>query len=588
MTKQKLELTWIGKGEQEKIEPRILLHDSTKDYGDTNTENMLIHGDNLLALKALEQQFAGKVKCIYIDPPYNTGSAFEHYDDNLEHSTWLNLMYSRLVVLRNLLAEDGSIFIQIDDEEYAYLKVLMDEIFGRNNYINTISVLMKNIAGASGGGEDKRLKKNIEFILIYAKDYNMIEQFTPIYAYSPIIKLIEKYRENGKSWKYTTALINPGRKNYIGSTSDGDGNEIKIFERTDYVIKPISKIMKEENISEERAYLKYAKCIFQTTMPQSSIRPRVMKKVQEIGAESDLFSIEYVPKTGRNKGQIYEQFYKGSSFRLFAWLWDVAEEKNGNLYKKELQGTYWDFVGETKNLTKEGNVEFPNGKKAEKILNRVLTLASNTGDLVLDSFLGSGTTAAVAHKMGRRWIGIELGEHCYTHCKPRLDRVIDGTDNGGITKAVNWQGGGGYKFYELAPTLIVKDKHGLPIFSEQYDAEMLTAAVAKINGFVYAPNSEVYWQQGYSQDKSYIYITTNYFTADMLDDIAADMDAFDKLLVCAPAFDAGLNQRYDNISVRKIPDSVLQKCRFGRDNYNLNIVNPPELDEEDWEDIDND
>lgn len=256
--------------------------------------------------------------------------------------------------------------------------------------------------------------------------------------------------------------------------------------------------------------------------------------------------------------------------------------------------TIWfrEEVGDNQEAKKEVKAFNPQSvfatPKPERLIERVLTLATNPGDLVLDSFLGSGTTAAVAHKMGRRWIGIELGEHCYTHCKPRLDRVIDGTDNCGITKAVNWQGGGGYKFYELAPTLIVKDKHGLPIFSEQYDAEMLTAAVAKINGFVYAPNSEIYWQQGYSQDKSYIYITTNYFTADMLDDIAADMDAFDKLLVCAPAFDAGLNQRYDNISVRKIPDSVLQKCKFGRDNYNLNIVNPPELDEEDWEDMDND
>lgn len=267
----------------------------------------------------------------------------------------------------------------------------------------------------------------------------------------------------------------------------------------------------------------------------------------------------------------------------------LSETKQGivamTLWTREEVGDSQEAKREVKALNSNSIFETP---KQERLIERVLTLATNPCDLVLDSFLGSGTTAAVAHKMGRRWIGIELGEHCYTHCKPRLDRVIDGTDNGGITKAVNWQGGGGYKFYELAPTLIVKDKHGMPIFSEQYDAAMLTAAVAKINGFVYAPNSEVYWQQGYSQDKSYIYITTNYFTADMLDDIAADMDALTKLLICAPAFDAGLNQRYDNISVRKIPDSVLQKCKFGRDNYNLNIVNPPELDEEDWEDLDND
>ena len=583
MANQRLELTWIGKGEDPAVEPRILLHDPSKDYGDPNAENMLIHGDNLLALKALEQEYAGKVKCIYIDPPYNTGAAFEHYDDNLEHSTWLQLMKARLEILKNLLSTKGSIFVQIDDEEYAYLKVLMDEIFGRSNYINTISVLMKNIAGASGGGEDKRLKKNIEYIVIYAKDYFEIEPFTPVYSYSPISKLVEEYREEGKSWKYTTALVDAGEKTYIGSTVDGDGNEIKIFRRDKYVTKSINALMREENLTEAQAYQKYAKCIFQTAMPQSSIRPRVMKKVQEIGMDSELYSIEYIPKTGRNKGVTYEQFYKGENFRLFAWLKDVAVEIDGKLCKKDLQGTYWDFVGETKNLTVVGNVEFPNGKKAERLIERVLTLATQKGDLVLDSFLGSGTTAAVAHKMGRRYIGIELGDHCYTHCKPRLDKVIDG-EQGGISKEVNWQGGGGYKFYELAPTLIVKDKYGNPVFSEKYSPEMLVAAVAKINGYHYAPNSETFWKQGYSQDNSFIYVTTQYLTGEMLDGIAVDVGAFDNLLICAPAFDIGLNKRYENITVRKIPQSVLDKCQYGVDNYNLNIINPPELDEEEWED----
>ena len=580
---QRLELTWIGKDEQPQVEPRILLHDPSKDYGDPNAQNMLIHGDNLLALKALEQQFAGQVKCIYIDPPYNTGAAFEHYDDNLEHSIWLKLMKARLEILRTLLAPEGSIFVQIDDVEYAYLKVIMDEIFGRNNYINTISVLMKNIAGASGGGEDKRLKKNIEYIVVYAKDYNLIKPFTPVYSYSPIAKLVQEYRDEGKSWKYTTALVDAGEKIYVGSTVDGDGNEIKIYKRVNYSIKPISALMQEEKLSESEAYKKYATCLFQTAMPQSSIRPRVMEKVQEIGIESDLYSIEYVPKTGRNKGQLYEQFYKGSSFRLFAWLRDVAEERDGELYKKNLQGTYWDFVGETKNLTKEGSVEFPNGKKAERLISRILTMATAPGDLVFDSFLGSGTTAAVAHKMGRRYIGIELGNHCYTHCIPRLNSVIDGTDNGGITNDVNWQGGGGYKFYELAPTLIEKDKYGNSVFSSKYNSTMIAAAVAKINGFTYAPNKEVYWKQGYSQDNSFIYVTTQYLDSKMLDNIAEDVDPFENLLVCVPAFDNGLSKRYDNINVRKIPQSVLKKCEFGVDNYNLNIIDPPEINEEELE-----
>ena len=342
--------------------------------------------------------------------------------------------------------------------------------------------------------------------------------------------------------------------------------------------------MREEQLSEGEVYRKYARLIFQTAMPQSSIRPRVMEKVNEIGIESDLYSIEYVPKTGRNKGQLYEQFYKGSSFRLFAWLRDVAEEIDGELFKKDLQGTYWDFVGETKNLTKEGGVEFPNGKKAERLLERVLNLATEPGDLVLDSFLGSGTTAATALKMGRRWIGIEMGNHAYTHCKVRLEKVIDGEDSGGISKSQNWQGGGGFKFYELAPTLIVRDKHGNAVISDKYNAQMLVAAIAKLNGYTYAPNPDIYWIQGTSQESSYIYVTSEYLTAAQLDEIAHDLPDHERLLICAPAFDIGLGKRYENINVRKIPQSVLDKCEYGADNYNLNIISPPELDEDEWED----
>ena len=208
----KLELTWYGKENEIKVEPRILIEDKEKSNiaNDPNTENMLIHGDNLLVLKALENNYSGKVKCIYIDPPYNTGNAFEHYDDNLEHSIWLNLMRSRLTILQKLLSDDGSIWIQIDEEEQAYLKVLCDEIFGRSNFVNMISVNMKNIAGASGGGEDKRLKKNCEYILVYAKNYNLLKPFEGAYKYTEISDLVKEYKDEGKSWKYTTVLLDEG------------------------------------------------------------------------------------------------------------------------------------------------------------------------------------------------------------------------------------------------------------------------------------------------------------------------------------------------------------------------------------------
>ena len=317
-------------------------------------------------MQALQQDFSGRIKCIYIDPPYNTGNAFDYYDDGIEHSIWLNLIRQRLILLRELLAEEGSIWIQIDDEEQAYLKVVCDEIFGRTNFVNMISVNMKNIAGASGGGEDKRIKKNCEYILVYAKDYYRLDMFKGAYEYEEIGALVERYREEGISWKYSSALVEPGEKIYIGSTVDGTGDEIKIYKRTGFKIKSVNQIMKEEGLSETDAYNKYAKCFFVSQMPQSSIRPRVMNKVNELGRDSELYSIEYVPKTGRNKGMVYEQFYKGENFRLLAWLRDVSEEIDGSLYKKTLQGTYWNFVSGTKNLTKEGGVEFPNGKKDRK------------------------------------------------------------------------------------------------------------------------------------------------------------------------------------------------------------------------------
>lgn len=585
MANQRLELTWIGKGEEPAIEPRILLHDLSKDYGDPNAENMLIHGDNLLALKALEQQFAGQVKCIYIDPPYNTGAAFEHYDDNLEHSIWLRLMKARLEILRTLLAPDGSIWIQIDDEEQAYLKVICDEVFGRNNFINMISVNMKNIAGASGGGEDKRLKKNCEYILAYAREYSLLPLFNGPYQYTEMSELIRQYIDEGKSWKYTTVLVDPGQKEYVGSTVDGDGNEIKVYLRKNPIMLSIKQIAKRNGISEKEAYQKYGINVFQTTNAQSSIRTRIMDYRREQGITEDLLSIEYVPKTGRNKGLLYEQFYKGEKCRLFVWLRDTSEVIDGELYKKDLQGTYWDMNAWMKNVAKEGGgVDFPNGKKPEQLVRQIIEMTTTPGELVLDSFLGSGTTAAAAHKLGRTWIGIELGEHAYTHCIPRLKRVIDDEDRTGITQDVDWHGGGGYKFYELAPSLIEKDKYGNPVISDKYNPTMLIAAVVKLNGYFFAPDPDVFWKQGHSQDKSYIYVTTVYLDAKTLDGLAAEVSPMEHLLICAPAFDTGLSLRYENIQVRKIPQSVLDKCEYGVNNYDLNIVDISDVDEEDCED----
>ncbi len=577
MANQRLELTWVGKGENPQVEPRILLHDPSKDYGDPNSENMLIHGDNLLALKALEQEYAGKVKCIYIDPPYNTGEAFDEYDDNLEHSIWLHLMYNRLKLLKNLLAENGVIFVQLNDDEINYCKVMMDEIFGRNNFINLISIKTKNSSGASGGGEDKRLKKNTEFILCYGN--HLFKKFYPVYTTMELSQYLEEMRTNEISFKYTMIFTNLGKRIYYKTIKDGSGNDILIYVHSGYNTKSVRQLAKEEGISEIEVFCKYYEYICTTENAQTSIRTRVREATDE---EDNLYSIDYYPISGRNKGQLTTMYFVGKNKRLVSWFKNVCVKERGYIFKKEKVGSLWSDLN-WNNVNREGEVVFTGGKKPEVLIKRILELATEQGDLVLDSFLGSGTTAAVAHKMGRRWIGIELGNHCYSHCKPRLDKVIEG-EQGGISKKVEWQGGGGYKFYELAPTLIVKDKYGNPVFSDKYNAAMLTAAVAKINGFFYVPDKDVYWKQGRSQDNSYIYVTTQYLTAEMLDNISCEVSSMENLLICAPAFDIGLSKRYDNINVRKIPQSVLSKCEYGVDNYNLNIINPPEFDEDEWED----
>jgi len=583
--KQKLELTWVSKDQRPKLEPRILLEDETKSYHASHRvsdndifDNKLIFGDNLLALKALEQEYAGKLKCVFIDPPYNTGSAFEYYDDGLEHSIWLGLMRDRLEIIRNLMSDDGVFFVCIDDNEQAYLRVLLDEIFGRSNFINTISVNMKNIAGASGGGEDKKLKKNIEYIHVYSKNYERLTPFEGIHDYIPMSDVVEQYRIEGKSWKYTSILFYEGEKKYVGSTVDGDGNEIKIYARINPIYKSINQVMKEENITEKEAYSRYSDKIFEAKDAQSSIRTRVSEARKNLLLAEDLVSIEYVPRTGKNKGTLYEQFYKGDTCRLFAWLRDIGETIDGVLYKKNKLGTYWDATSWINNLTKEGGVQFPNGKKPETLVANIIKMCTDPGDLVLDSFGGSGTTGAVAHKMGRRWIMVELGEHCHTHIIPRLKKVIDGDDKGGVTGTTGWKGGGGFRYYSLAPSLISFDKYGQPIINKEYNPSMLAQAMCKLMGFTYAPSETIYWQQGYSSENDFIYVTTQTLDQPQLAALAEEVGDNRSLLVCCAAF-RGNAEVYDNLSIRKIPRSVLNKCEWSKDDYSLNVENLPMADD---------
>jgi adenine-specific DNA-methyltransferase len=579
--KQKLELTWIGKENRPKLEPRILLEEPEHSYHaahrvleDDLFDNRLIFGDNLLALKALEEEFTGKIQCIYIDPPYNTDQALNKlYDDGVEHSIWLSLMRERFVILRRLLKRNGVLFCQLDDEEVAYAKVLLDEVMGRANFLNQVSVKMKQTAGASGGGEDKRLKKNIEYILVYARDKDGdsgFNSFNEVYDEEDLFDVIDEMRDAGKSWKYTRILKSLGERRYLRTIEDGSGQPIKIYAHHDVQMIPISQVAQEEGLSERECYYRYFDQIFRDTNAQSSIRTRVMDAVR---GEGEFFSIEYVPRSGRNRGELTTLYYKGVNCDLIAWLRDIAFKRGDRLVKMEKAGTFWEGFP-LNNLTKEGGVLFPQGKKPEALIKKVLDLSTEPGDLVLDSFAGSGTTGAVAQKMGRKWIMIELKEHCQTHIIPRLKRVIDGGDTAGITKTVDWKGGGGFRYYRLAPSLLKEDKWGNWVISKEYNAAMLAEAICKLEGFTYAPSDSVYWQHGRSTEQDFLYVTTAQLNHDQLQQLSDEVGQDRTLLVLCTAF-RGRSDRYPNLTVKKIPKQVLSRCEWGHDDYSLQVENLP-------------
>ena len=566
-TKNKLELTWIGKNERKKIEPRILVEDSEKSYGDVESGNILIHGDNLLALKSIEEDYAGKIKCIYIDPPYNTGNAFEHYDDNLEHSIWLSLMYERMRLLHKLLSNDGTIWISIDDIESHYLKVMLDEIFGRKNFLGDIAYERSGTAGIGQGGSF--LVNTRESILVYAKDKTSMK-IKEAKTYRPLDKEVMK--------RYSYILENEGTKEELTRFNDSTGNDVIIYKHNNYDIKSIS--LKNFDKRKEEIYEEYFdnyEKIFRTTNPQkeNTFQQKIISSLDSKG----LFSVEYIPSRGKFKGQKTILYYNNKE--LFAWLKASAEKIDNEIVKTNKMSDFWRNEDIPKaNLANEGNVEFKRSKKPEALIKQILDIATQKGDYVLDSFLGSGTTCAVAHKMGRKWIGIEMGDHIYTHCIPRMNSIIDGNDLLGVTKQVSWKNGGGYKFYELAPSLLNKDKYNNWVISDEYDADMLAEAMAKHNGFKYIKDQDVFYKQGYSTEKDFIFTTTNFVKLKYLDMLHELMEEDETLLICCKTYQEDCDNKYNNISIQKIPQSILKKYEFGDVDYTLNIEDEIVYDEE--------
>lgn len=531
---QKLELTWIGKyDEHEPIEPRILIENPDYSYGTVETGtlpngkpwngNMLIHGDNLLALKALEENYTGAVKCIYIDPPYNTGSAFEHYNDNLEHSIWLSLIKERLIILYNLLSPDGSMWISLDDTEQAYCKVLCDEIFGRNNFVSNVIWEKKY----SPQNDAKWFSDSHDFILVYAKNK---DYWRP--------NLLPRTDEMNSRYK------NP------------DNDTRGVWKSSDFSVKTYNP-----------------SCDYPITLPSGRIVIPPESRCWGTSKENFEALIRdnriWFGKDGNSVPSVKKFLSEVKQGATAMTIWKYTEVGHNQDAKKEIKAFGFDSVFDT--------------PKPERLIERILTLGSNPGDLVLDSFLGSGTTAAVAQKMGRRYIGVELGQHAYTHCYPRLKMVTDGTDQGGISKAQNWKGGNGFKFYELAPSLLKKDKFGNLVINKDYNADMLAAAMAKQEGFTYAPSTDVYWKQGYSSESDFIYTTTQFMTVEGLAAIRETMAKGESLLICCTSFQKECKQAFSNITIKKIPQMLLGRCEFAHDDYSLNIIDMPHVDDEENE-----
>ena len=549
-SKQKFELIWDGKEKRQYLEPRVLVEDSTKSYhakirhGDDDIfDNMLIHGDNLLALKALEQDFAGKVKCIYIDPPFNTGASFENYDDGVEHSIWLSLMRERLFLLNALLDKSGSIFIHLDDNEVDYCKVIMDEIFGRKNFINRIVIEAR--APSAFSTVNPGVFKATEYILWYAKDKDFFEDIggrvprEPDYAYS---KWLVNPENDYTEWTFRN-LIDV----FSEQVTIRGNNPRRFLDRFNrFIVNNAERICRFASISDTGA----GQAILEL-------------KKQSIYNPDRMYFMD--------RGDALDKVYILNGQQLIFYSKNVCKI-DGELMATKMMTNIWTDIA-WEGIAGEGGVKFKKGKKPERLIRRILELSSKPGDLVLDSFLGSGTTCAVAHKMKRRWIGIELGEQCYSHCIPRLQRVVSGEDKTGISQAVNWHGGGGFRFYELGESLIKLDQWGQPIIDKSFNAEMLAQAVCKLEGFEYAPSQDEYFIHGHSTEHDFIYVTTNFMRQDHLDSISQSVGTDRTLLICCKGFEEGC--KFGNLTMKKIPKAVLDKCEWGKDDYSLNVAKLP-------------
>ncbi|MGM4990519.1 site-specific DNA-methyltransferase [Tardiphaga sp. 841_E9_N1_2] len=526
--KTRLELTWIGKDDRPRLEPRILAEDASLSYharerhsGVDIFDNILIQGDNLLTLKALETDYAGRIKCVFIDPPYNTGSAFTHYDDGLEHSLWLTLMRDRLELIGRLLSDDGTLWITIDDNEAHYLKVMCDELFGRSNFVSSIA--WEKDQGRRG---DTDISSSHDHILLYARNREVWKKVRNLLP-----------RTADQEARYRNPDNDPR-----GPWLQGDNGTAK--SGSENARFPISLPSGRVVVPPAGNFWRFSKENFENARAEGRVH---------FGAKGDSMPVikRYLDKVQQG---------------VVPRTWWPAEEAGTNQSAKRdhLRKLFPD-------------IEPFSTPKPEELLQRILLIATNPGDLVLDSFAGSGTTGAVAQKMKRRWIMVELGDHAVTHIVPRLKKVIDGHDPGGITAATEWKGGGGFRFYRLATSLLERDRFGNWVIAKEYNAAMLAEALCKHLSFIYAPSQDPaeYWRHGHSTETDFIYVTTQSLTYDALKKLSEEVGPKRTLLVCCKAFNAK-EDSFSNLTVKKIPHSILAKCEWGRDDYSLQVANLPE------------
>jgi len=521
-------------GTKADLETRLLVQ--LEAVGETNPDNLndlyeqgdnlLIKGDNLLALKALERHFANKIKCIYIDPPFNTGNAFEYYDDGLEHTIWLSMMKARLELLWRLLSSDGALFLHVDDNESAYAKVLLDEQFSRRNYRNTIVIKANSPFGFKHTSDS--IFKSANYVHVYAKT----DDFT--------FKRLFVERDYDRAYKYVLDQRSP--------------------DFTSWHWRPIAEVVAQHlgHKTSTEAQKAFGKEEFWIRVGEFAVQnaERVFRTAAVTGGARQK-RLDTIERSSRQRNEVMvhpnddmEGYYFLNGERILFYDERLIEVNGNRMPGTTLTDIWTDIAWE--GIAREGGVEFPKSKKPEALVSRIISLATEAGDWVLDSFLGSGTTAAVAHKLGRKWVGAEIGEHAETLCLPRLKRVVSGEDQTGISKQVGWKGGGGFRYCVLGESLFAKDEDiGLVMINPKYTNGPLVAGVCNLEDFHLNDDSVFHGVRG----NAYAHITEGKVTQAYMDALVEKLPKGKNLVVYCLKRATGL-EGPEEVKVKRIPKEL--------------------------------